>query len=423
MKRVVIGAVVACVVLSLQAAPADHAYFEALIRRSDHWVSFDLRNPKTLGRPLDGGLADANDTARGLWVTYDPANDTDPHRQDAAKVVIPTFHAYPAGYATVATALGVNDTVVGLGGPSASGTLRSLMVPRATIKIDQEKMIIDAFEEPTRTIRVTRGAHGTVATSHVVGAPLLRSNNSLLNIVRLPLRTTDAHTYVFTWDGYWTDSYIGSGAQSHKAFQFSSGGDRVWLEPRVRFDGGTRAFEQSGLFDIARDVGAVDMRCYNFIGGGTDWLLTNGDMLGPGMTVAQPCHPRTDTPTFVVKPNTWTRFWVRIEQRANDYDYVDFWIADETTGPVQMYRQMPVSVRSTPLPAHSIQKFWLEYNTSVDLYLRGNERDLVAYVRNFVALQQSAPSDMSGVLLRPGISTPPPPVGPLPPANIKVIRK
>ena len=82
------------------AATDGNAYFDALVARGDHWKSFSLR-PRAgqpvgspyyehqLDHPKDGGYANAN--SGDLWVTYDPAHDADPNRQDAAKVVIPAF--------------------------------------------------------------------------------------------------------------------------------------------------------------------------------------------------------------------------------------------------------------------------------------------------------------------------------------------
>jgi hypothetical protein len=59
-----------------------HAYFKALVARSDHWKSFSLR---------DSAQIELYRQSRSLpaAVTYDYANDPDPRRQDAAKVVIP----------------------------------------------------------------------------------------------------------------------------------------------------------------------------------------------------------------------------------------------------------------------------------------------------------------------------------------------
>jgi hypothetical protein len=67
-------------------ASGDHAYFDALVARPDHWRSYSLRDPQQLDHPKNGGYAQSN--SRALVVTYDPDHDTDPRRQDAAKVVV-----------------------------------------------------------------------------------------------------------------------------------------------------------------------------------------------------------------------------------------------------------------------------------------------------------------------------------------------
>jgi hypothetical protein len=59
-----------------------NAYFNALITRADYWKAYSLRDQAQL---------DAYKAARSLPpdVTYDYANDPDPRKQDAAKVLIP----------------------------------------------------------------------------------------------------------------------------------------------------------------------------------------------------------------------------------------------------------------------------------------------------------------------------------------------
>lgn len=71
------------------AAPESdpHAYFRTLVARRDHIVSYSLRDPAQLDHPKNGGFAHSN--TRELFVTYEPAKDTYPKRQDAAKVLIP----------------------------------------------------------------------------------------------------------------------------------------------------------------------------------------------------------------------------------------------------------------------------------------------------------------------------------------------
>jgi hypothetical protein len=64
-----------------------HAYFNALVTRPEHYRSWSLRDHSQLLTKSQGGLAQCDSCP--LNVTYDPASDPDPRRQDAAKLVIP----------------------------------------------------------------------------------------------------------------------------------------------------------------------------------------------------------------------------------------------------------------------------------------------------------------------------------------------
>jgi hypothetical protein len=59
-----------------------HPYFDGLAGRGDCVAAYSLRN-------MDQILAYTDATHKKLDVTYDPENDPDPRRQDAAKVVVP----------------------------------------------------------------------------------------------------------------------------------------------------------------------------------------------------------------------------------------------------------------------------------------------------------------------------------------------
>jgi hypothetical protein len=93
-------------------------------------------------------------------------------------------------------------------------------------------------------------------------------------------------------------------------------------------------------------------------------------------------------------------------------------MADEVTGPVQIYRRLPVSVRSG-----TIEKFWVEFNTS-ETHLSANRlsdlRNLVAYVRN-IAVLRDPPADVTGFLQRPGATGTLPSAGPSAPRNVRII--
>ncbi len=73
-----------------EQAPAGgdpHRYFRALASRRDHVVSYSLRDPAQLASRARGGYSQSE--TRDLGVTYAPATDTYPRKQDAAKVAIP----------------------------------------------------------------------------------------------------------------------------------------------------------------------------------------------------------------------------------------------------------------------------------------------------------------------------------------------
>jgi hypothetical protein len=382
---------------SVSAQQESHAYFESLLKRNDLWKAFSLRDAAQLESRDSGGYAVTSD----LWVTYDPARDTDRHRQDAAKVVVPAFYAT----ATLTQRVSASDTVLTL-----NEVYRPNFPPGRLIKVDQEVMTVTARLTGT-TVSVERGSFGSVPAPHSAGATLLHSTNSLRNQVRLPLGTQDGHNYFFVWDAYWTDSYVGVTKFNHKAFQFTSGtrdGDGLWLEPDM-----TYGPDRSECWDPAVHVATFHVRAYQELGGDADWSLTDGNRLGPAATGVNPLGPRTE---YCVEPNMWVRFFVFLRQRANDYDYVDMWIADERREAVQVLFDVPLSVRPSGATPNSIATFWFEFNSSDDRINRVDARDLVSYIRNFAALRDI--KDPRSLLVRPVGGAKP--TGPAPATNIRI---
>lgn len=310
------------------AASDPHAYFDALVARSDHWKSYSLRSQAQLTYKNDGGYSTLATTSipNTLWINYDYEGDTDPNKQDAAKVVIPDL-----GFAS----------------------------------------------------------------------------SSVRSGVLLPLNTVDGNTYLFTWDTFWTSSYLNSGLTNHKAFNFMSGGrslGQIWLETQTNYNGGFAAG-----FNPATDVGAITERFYYL--SGPNVTQNGGDPLLP-----------LANPTLIIKPNTWVRFWVQYQQIAGGFDLMSMWVADENVNPIQIYNQLQLNTRPFN-GVDTIQGFLVEFNTSDDTDVRTGEReglDFVAYVRNFVALIDVASPD--SLLLRPSPTAPLPPVGPVAPANLRIVR-
>lgn len=380
------------------AVAGENDYFDMLSRRGDAWKVYSLRNAAQVAQYTGGN------STPDSGVIYDPAGDTDRHRQDAAKVIIPAF----MDTATLQQATTANATTLKL-----DYAYRAAFPKGRVIRVDREIMTVTGWVDDN-TINVQRGSYSTSPAAHAAGAALERNTNSLRNQLKLPLGTEDNHSYFFTWDGYWTDSYIGAGGFNHKAFQFSSGGndgDRIWLEPDI-----TYSSNRSACWNPNVHLATFRVRSYNDLGGVSNWLLSNGNQLGPGASGKEPLGPNAG---FCLAANQWVRFFMNIRQRANDYDYVDFWIADESQEPVQVLFNVPISVRPDGKYPNSIYRFWLEFNTSVDTYYRLDNRPLVSYVRNFVALRDNP--DPRSLLVRPVPGAEAPNNGPSAPRNVRIL--
>lgn len=355
-------------------ATADLTYFTNLCAQSNVQVCYSLRDPKQLDYPVNGGFAEQNSTFVGLWVTYDPANDTDPQKQDAAKMRIPAF-VQPYAQCVLSAAVGATDTTLPL--TLVNGTLNG----GRQIRIDNEVMTIASYDTTTNTIAVSRGQFGTTPASHAASAPVQVSNDGLLNTVRLPLGTTsDGHSYLFIWDVYYTNSFLNTGLLNHKSWQISAGSDkRDFLELQTTYQGGmSRSWFPLG-WDPNVDIAGAFLRAY-----GT---------LGPGITRNDPVQPWVTS--YALKPGMWTRYFLRIDQVANAPENITFWIADEQTDPTMVYSPTTTQVG---LLDPSMSKFWIEWNTSNYTWSRGDLRDLVAYIRDFALLVDQDPT---ALLVRP----------------------
>jgi hypothetical protein len=373
-----------------------NAYYDYLVARPDFWKGYSLR-PKA-GEPItspfyekqllhkkNGGYS-FSDSAP-LAVNYDAT-------MDAAKIVIPAF--YSGGWTL---ARDVDATTTRL----IPATWSSAFTNGRQVRIDNEVVLITAADASTvvpRGVTVQRGQYGTAAAAHATGAVWAMGVNSLPNGLRLPIQTENGHRYAFIWDVYYTDSYLNTGLTNHKAFQFSSKSEsEQWLEIQTRFDGGSSSAGRHPDWNPAQHVAGVEIRGYNYVGGPTDYAESTGDQFGPNVTGKEPITPKVGA--FNIAPNRWTRFVVTVDQQANDYDVMSFWVMDEVQAPVQIYKDLLVSVRGSTL-GERILTFWVEFNTSTGPLQAGrltNLRDLVAYMRNFAALR--GVTDVAPLLQRP----------------------
>jgi hypothetical protein len=368
-------------------APGSNGYFVALLERADVFKAYSLRSQTQID------LYKANKSARS-WVTYDA-------EVDAAKVVIPAFD--PDTVMALVDPIDASATTVRLTLPAYPATqqdalLGGLMTTGRALQIGTEVVTVQRTSGVSITgglVGVLRAQHGTTASAHVAGERALGSVNSLrlVDTVQLPLGTADGHTYLMTWDALYTESLIANrtGLDNYKTFRL----EPAWLQVDTRFSGQSGSFSATAGFDKTQHVGVVGMRSANGMGGVADWSLTTGNQAGPGITTP---NLAPQIASFILKPNVWVRYWILIEQRANDYDYMTFWAADATRDAVKLFDRVPLSLPKTGSVVNSISKFLVEFNTSESKVLPGRG-DFVAYVRNVIALRD--PQDVPALLVRP----------------------
>jgi hypothetical protein len=397
------------------ASTGSNAYFEALISRSEAWRSYSLREQGQLDRLR------ANPSSPVQWVTYDPT-------LDAAKVTIPDFASIvmnPANAASVATALSATDTSVvirieGMNAAQVDSYISGALPNGISLKIDQEIVTVQRTGALTnQTVGIVRGQNGTIPTSHPVGAPVLTSVVSLRNMPKLPLGTEDGHTYLVTWDALWTPSFIrtNTGIDNYKTWQFTNN-DARWLQVDTRFSGQSGNFQATPGFGVT-DVGVVGARSEQAGGGNADWSLNTTNLNGPNVTTIGTGNLTPQAGTFVIKPNAWTRYWVLIDQRAQDYDLFSMWLADQTHDPVQVFDKLQLSIKPTGTRPNSVDYLWLEYNTSTNA-LKPGRGAMTTYMRNFVALRDVL--NPTQLMVRPDSAAQLPEEGPPPPTNLRILR-
>lgn len=184
------------------------------------------------------------------------------------------------------------------------------------------------------------------------------------NQLKLPFGTLDGNSYLTTWDAWYGSEmvYNNTAIINYKTFNF--------LAPRVA--NGVPAIwgEINNRWSLAKaDAGELTGRYY----------ATSTTPAGPGITAYDPVQPQVVR--FIIKPETWTRYWVLIEQKVNGDAWTRFslWVADPTRGPTLILDQLPYSA-----PNGGVPTFLVEYNTSTDTTPAG---DRVSYIKNVIMLR------------------------------------
>jgi len=356
------------------------------------------------------------------YMTYDPAGDTDPHAQDAAKSRIPPFSEDNALFTTATLTSNINDSQVIFDVTTASNcsAFAGSGVPRRSWKIDNEIMLVGSSNGtticvdngPTLTVQFTsRGMYGTTAASHTAGTRAFYSLNNHPRNVTYALGagvaetlsgTVDDTDYLFVIDSYHTDSYAFNGLGNNKFWNLRAR-NAIWFEPGTQFGGsGGEAAAYCNLpAQTATIVYGPSSRSYNSVQAGnvTDWNLTNGVTMGPGYTNANPIVPQ-DAFTCV-NYNEWARWFIRVKQRSaaqGGWDKIDIWVSTEDQAAVRLHEDFWASLG--PGETDAITSFHAQLGTSSDGFVRGTVggnpeglRDLVMYWRNLVILKSAMGND------------------------------
>lgn len=435
-----------------------HAFFETLLARGDFLKALSFRPISTVvstaGGYSTGTLAEgtlnpyynnqllpssgggyrggsSNPYTNMTALTYSPGSDTHAQAQDAAKIALPAFGLVSGvnGWTLNGDHSSATSTLVITAPQSSSGVLVNNLSLRVDNEIVQLESVVgwDSAQPTVNTPRrlasgstnvwelhVKRGQNGTAASTHTTGANVPRALNSIPTSyqIRYPLKTSDSHTYLITWDVYYTDEWIGfQDVKGNKFFQFSDYGDSIWLETKMDFNGTPtdNYWPVCSGWSTTTYVSDFSVRSYNNINNGsTTWSTSISNMLGPGTTRELPLSPPSGT--FCVPAGKWVRLFWYIDQRANDWDPVTFWAADETREAVKILDAIKVSVRpSTNGTVNTILNWWLEWNDSASDHQRGDApavdpfRDLPIYIRNLCVLRDPSTSEFTstGLLAKP----------------------
>ena len=350
-----------------------HTYFESLITRSDCMLAYSLRDQDQLD-------AFKHSQRNPAAVTYAPKTDPDPRRQDAAKVVITADKVslqnqlrLPMSTADGTTTLVTWDAWFGSEfeyDKTRIGTYKTFEFTspskekkwldiRTRFKQDDEKQARRVNGAPGgegakgRGSKEKSGKGENTATTAQSDAPASQDPRR----ERKDARRKESRE---------------AGQASTQAAKPATGAPAA-AQPAV-----TPPAAGTGKGPRAGSVIAV-----------VDARGSAARPFGPNVTKATPLAPQVGT--FAIRAETWTRYWLLIEQRANDFDRVSLWVADEGHDPVQILDGLQLSVKET------VASMWLEFNTSSKLTPGLAER--VAYARNVVMLRN--PKDVKSLFQRP----------------------
>jgi hypothetical protein len=391
-----------------------NAFFDTLVRRSEHYCNWSLRHQGQLN-----SLTSDGDSA---YFTYNPTADAHAHRQQAAKFLKPQYDRYEActlvygkvnftGTAgavvpkgTVLTRLSDGRTYA----TNAAATIGSNGSTPEPIRIDvlgPNSFKGEAAGGTTLQVASTSGVNGTTTVDPKYPVKVKCSDSiPTKQQLRMPLRIASGSVLI-SWDFYFTPEWRTNVADlsSYKIFKIQSGtgvsGGWWTLLSHLakRTDGATIGPYHSGISGGS---------------GGHGDGVTSGKPFAPTGVGAQPAN------TFQLQHSVWTRFWVEIQtfqppsaftewnstyckpgttsnpcagtagtqigpnpdDPAGRWHMASVWIADQNRNPVAVMFRAPVGWTGDG----RIERFDFEFNTSDEAPAQAGP--LVGYGRNVVVL-------------------------------------
>jgi glucuronoarabinoxylan endo-1,4-beta-xylanase len=331
-----------------------HDYFNALVKSAQHAASYDLRNQAQLvqySQKRSDGTQDVN----YVW-----SSDTDPRKQDAAKLIIPSD-------GTTVKSSSNQNSILQVRVPMPAMELgHSYLVTwdgwygaeweYARHEIASHKAFqFDGPDRPGGAAKIWMEINHGYQGNKVVPVGPDEVAHTRMRHYAISIRQSSSGT----WFGVPAGPNVATGSTSQTPMQphtpFISAPER-WVRYWV-------------LFEYGMDTKSI-----------ADY---NGGPL----------------------PDGWT------DQKGT---LMSMWVADENREAVQVYNRLQVTLW-TP----GIRKFWIEINTSTN-EVKANRGPMTAYFRNIAILKDVAYDAMKPLLQRPVTATEPAPLppDPLPPDPI-----
>lgn len=300
----------------------DDSYFNSLIGRSDLFRQASLRSLAQLNSYTSNNASTATCpiTPDKVW-SYDPSNDANPNRYDAARMVICSF---ADNGATLSTAMAASTA----GGYESINADASNAANGRVYYIDGE-LVICASPTAGQACKIDalhfwglRGSYSTTAAAHAIGTPIYPNATKLTQQLNVPINNdpTEAATYLITWDMRFSRGWGGMGvagncdgipaaalplANAYACSTFSNGFKAFQNRaPSISNEWKISNYLNASLtptgYDLSSDVGIFNLRMYNPMD--PTYIYTNDE----------PVQPPTSK-EFRLLPDETIRVWEIIE--------------------------------------------------------------------------------------------------------------